>query len=231
VSRHRRAACGRAQTSLLALVVALLTVAAATGVGLALADGALAGADRDPLERRAAGALADRLVAGGAPTTERPNVLNRSRVRNLTADDVDRLVAAVRGRPVRLRLGDRTLLSRGDPGAGATTRRLVLVAERTTTTRRLDLDRTDSLTLPRRTPRVRLRVDSGPDTTVRTVRANGRVVLHDPDGLDGTATVSLPRSETTRLSVATRGGTNGSVRITSYPAETTKATLVVTVGA
>lgn len=231
MSRHRRMERGRAQTNLLALAVALLTVAAATGVGLALADGALAGADRDPLERRAASALAGRLVAGDAPTTDRPNVLNRSRVRNLTASDADRLAPAVRGRAVRVRLGDRTLVARGDPDDGTTTRRLVLVAERETTTRRFDLDRTDSLTLPRRTPRIRLTVDSGPDTTVRTVRMNDRVVLHEPAGLNGTATVSLPRDETARLTIETRGGTNGSVRVTSYPAETTKATLVVTVGA
>ncbi|MFC4358646.1 hypothetical protein ACFO0N_11915 [Halobium salinum] len=220
----------RAQTNLVALVVALVTLASTTGVALALADGALDGADREPLERRAAGTLAERLVAADAPTTDRPNVLNRSRLRSLTAADLDALAPAVRNRSVRVRLGDRTLVSRGDPTAGATTRRFVLVAERRPTTRTLDRRVHDALTLPRRTPRVRLAVDSGPNTTVRTVRANGRVVLHNPSGLDGATTVDLSRYETTTLAVETRGETNATVEITSFPAETTKATLVVSVG-
>lgn len=230
---ERSKASGRGQANLIALVVALLTLAAVAGVGLSLAEGALDRADRDPLERRASNALADRLVAGDAATTDRPNVLDRSAAERLTPADVDALAPAVRNRSVRVGLGDRTLVSRGDPTGGATARRIVLVADRRATTRTLDLDRHDSLTLPRRTPRARLSIRSGPNTTVRTVRAGDRVVLHDPDGLGdsvGNATVRLSRYETARLEVETRGGTNGSVAVTTYPAETTKATLVVTVG-
>lgn len=126
---------------------------------------------------------------------------------------------------------DRTLAERGDPSGGATVERIVLVRsrERVSVTPPLD---TGAVTLPRRTDRVTLEVDPPAGTTVRTVRANDRVVLHDPAGLDGRYTVDTSRYATVRLAFEARGPLGrGDARVTYYPAETTKATLEVTVDA
>lgn len=222
----------RGQANLVALAVALLALTTVTGLGLVLADGTLAGADRAPLERHAADTAADRLVAADAPTTRRANVLNRTAFDALTPARLDRIDPPVAGNDVRVRLGERTTLRRGDPTGGVSVRRLVLIADETVETRRLQLSRNDRVTLPRRTDRVRLDVRPASNTTVTTVRVDDRVALHDPDGLAGNATVDVARYETLTLAVETRNADpNGSLVITYYPERTTKAVLEVTVDA
>lgn len=222
----------RGQANLAALAVALIAITTVAGLGLVLADGALAGADRTPLQRHAADTAADRLVAADAPTTRRANVLNRTAFDALTPSRLNRIAPAVSGNAVRVRLADRTVLRRGDPSGGVTVRRLVLAADETDETRRLRLSESDSVTLPRRTDRVRLDVRPASNTTVTTVRVDDRVVLHDPGGLSGTATVDATWYETLTLAVETRDANpNGTVAITYYPTQTTKAVLEVTVDA
>lgn len=220
----------RGQANLIALGAALLALTTAAGLGLALADAALAGADRQPLDRAAAEGAADRLVAADAPTTRRVNVLNETTIETLTVADLEAMAPAVEGRDVRVRLDGRTLFERGTPGDGVTIRRIVLVAEETSATRTVALGESETATLPRRTERVRLAIDPGADTTVETVRADDRVVLHDPDGLSGTATVAVSRFETTTLAFETRGEGSGTVAVTYYPTQASKAALEVSVG-
>ncbi|SDM07568.1 hypothetical protein SAMN04487949_0746 [Halogranum gelatinilyticum] len=225
----------RAQANLPVLAVALVLLTTVTAVSVALADGALIGADRDPIDRRAASAVADRLVAADSAATERANVLNATAVERLDAGRLDELAPAARNGSVRVRLGDRTLVERGEPAAGVTVRRVVLVAEREATTRSLDLAESTTLTLPRRTSEVTVDVDSANGTTVETVRANDRVVLHDDEGVgqagDGESTVEVSRFETTRLAFTTTPNPQGTATVTFYPTETTKAVLEVTVDA
>ena len=220
---------GRGQANLPAVAVALLLLTATTGLAVTLADSAFASADRDPADRRVASALADRLVAGDGPLTRRANVLDSGAVSPLTEARLDSRFPVVEGRDVRIRLGDRTLVERGTPSDGATVRRVVLVAEEqsVTLTPRLTGNAT---TLPRRTDRVRLEIDPPPSVSVTTVRANDRVVLHEPSGLSGTYDVSVSRFETVRLGFGTDGPLPpNSVSVTYYPTRTTKATLAVTV--
>jgi len=213
----------RAQTNLLSLAVALTALVSATTLGLVVADGALAGADRDPGERRAASAVAERLVSAEA-TTVRQNVLDRSAVSGLSVADLDALAAPVANRSVRVRIAGETLLERGDPTGGATVERVVLVAKRTTRSRSLAVGDGAELTLPRRTDRVELTF--GSESGVETVRINDRIVLHDPGGLTGRFVVQPSRYETTTLSFA--GGT-ARVVVESTPLRAEKATLRVTV--
>lgn len=213
----------RAQANLLSLAVALTALVSATALGLVVADGALASADRDPTERRAAGAAAERLVSAEA-TTVRQNVLDRSAVAGLSVADLDALAPPVGNHSVRVRLGGETLLERGDPTGGATVERVVLVAERTTRSRSVAVGDGAELTLPRRTDRVALTF--GSESGVETVRVNDRIVLHDPGGLTGRFVVEPSRYETTTLSFA--GGT-ARVAVESTPLQTEKATLRVTV--
>ena len=220
----------RGQANLAALGVALLVLTTVAGLGLGLADGALAGADRTPLQRHAADGAADRLVAADSPTTLRANVLNASTMADLSPADLDAMAPAVTDYDVRVTLDDRTVIERGDPAGGVTVRRTVLVAEGGTDTRTLPLDSTRSATLPRRTGTLTLAVRPGPNTTVTTVRVDGRVVLHDPQGLAGRATVDVSRYDTLSLTVETAGAATGDLVVGSRPTQTTKRALGVTVG-
>ncbi|AEN06756.1 hypothetical protein [Halolamina sp.] len=213
----------RGQANLASLAIALVALVSATTLGLVVADGALANADREPLERRAAVAAADRVVTAPG-TTVRPNVLDREAMQTVGGGALDDLAPPVEGRAVRLRLDDETLFERGDPIGGTTVQRIVLVAESTTRTRTVTVEDGGSHTLPRRTTHVELVFAT--DSTVETVRLNGRVVLHDPDGLRGRFSVRASRYETATL--AFEGG-SGDVEIVSYPLQTRKATLRVTV--
>lgn len=222
---------GRAQTGLHALAVALLALTVVTGVGLAVASGSLAGADRDASERRTATSLSSGLVAESSPLTDRANVLNASEV---TALDADGLASAfpvaetVRG--VRLELNDTTLAATGDLDGGTTVRRLVLVERRDTRTLTPSFDRHRSVTLPRRAGGATVTVQPGTDVT--RVRANDRVVLRNASGLTGTFTVELSRYETTTLEFGGSGPiADGDVTVEYEPATTVKARLGVTVDA
>ena len=222
----------RGQSNLVAVAMALVTLTAVAGLGLALADAAFDGADRPVDERRVAVALSERLVAPDSPLTVRGNVLNATRVAGFDANDLAASFPVVGHRSFSVRLGDRTVAERGDPVDGRTVDRIVLVEERTAVTRDPVLDDEDAVTLPRRTPRVRVRIDPPPATTVRTVRTDGRVVLRNASGLRGNFTVPVSRLETVRLAFEASGPLPvGSVVVTYYPATTTKATLEVTVGA
>lgn len=219
----------RGQANLIALGAALLALTTAAGLGLALADAALAGADRQPLDRAAAESASDRLVAADAPTTRRANVLDEPAIENLTVARLERMAPAVEGRAVRVRLDGERLLQRDTPTDGVTVRRVVLVAEETSATRSVDLNESATTTLPRRTERIQLSIDPGDNATVVTVRADDRVVLHDPDGLAGNVTVPASRYETTTLTFEMRGDGEGHVAVTYYPTQTSKAVLEVSV--
>lgn len=219
----------RAQANLPALAIALLALTATAGLALAVADQAFTGADRDPGQRRVAVELADRVVAADSPTTDRGNVLNASTLATLDSRSLRRAFPVIGDADVRVRLDDRTVVERGDPTQGTTIRRVVLVQRRQTVT--LDPRLPDNeTTLPRRTRRMTVALDPPGTTTVHTVRANDRVVLHDPSGLDGEYTVHVSRFETITLAFETTGPLPpGSVSLTYFPARTTKAVLEVTV--
>lgn len=218
----------RGQSNLLAVAVALLVVTTTAGLAFAFADDAFAGATRDTDGARAAG-VAERLVADRSPLTARQNVLDRGALDGLDADTLAGAFPALDGTDYRIRLGDRTLAARGDPGSGATVERVVLVQRRAERTVTPPLE-TNRVTLPRRTPTVGLTLDPPNGTTLTTVRANGRVVLHDPGGLAGTYDVAVGRYATTTLVFDADGPLReGAVTVTYRPAETTKALLEVTV--
>lgn len=223
----------RAQTSLPALGVALLVLATVTGLGLAIGDGALAAADRDPADRRVASSLADRIVAPDAPTTYRPNVLNASAVATLDGAALSAwFPASADADAVSVRLDGETIASTGDASAGVTIRRLVVVEDREERTLTPALGRARTVTLPRRAGSATLSLDPPSGATITTVRADDRVALHDPDGLNGTFDVTLSRFETTTLAFEGSGRLpRGTVTVEYAPPRTTRATLVVSVDA
>lgn len=211
------------------LAVALLALTATVVLALAVADHAFVQADRTPGERRVATALAERVVAAGSPLTDRSNVLASDALASLDPARLRSAFPVVGEYDVRIRVGERSLVERGDPTGGSSVRRVVLVRRRQTVELDPHLD-DEEATLPRRTRRVTIDVGPPGDTTIRTVRANGRVVLHRPSGLEGTYTVRVSRFDTVTLTFEADGPlTPGSIGLTYYPARTTKATMVVTV--
>jgi hypothetical protein len=222
----------RGQTNLFALVVALVLLTGATVVGVSLADAALAGADREPIERHAAAATADRLTAADSPVTTRANVLNASRVAALNASRLRELAPTAGAGDVRVALDDRTVVEWGAPGGGWTVRRSVVVRSRAEPRLiRANLSRRSTVTVPGGVGRATVTLDPGPNTTLRSVRANDRVVLHDGSGLNTTATVHLDRYEPTTLRVDAGANATGRVAVTYRPRIVDDRVLTVTVDA
>jgi hypothetical protein len=218
----------RGQVNLPALAVALLVVTTTAGLAFALADDAFASSTRDT-DAASATMLSERLVSERSPLTARANVLNRSAVAALDADALTRWFPMSADAAVRIRLDGETVAERGDPTGGTTVERVVLVERRKQVTLEPMLT-TNRVTLPRRTPAATLRLDPPNGTTVATVRANDRIVLHDPEGLDGAYGLDLSRYATVTLSFDADGPLReGDATVTYRASETTKAPLEVTV--
>jgi len=209
-------------------MVALTTVST---VAVVVANGALDDATRDPIERQGANALADRLVAADGALAARENVLNETRVEEFDADALRALDAVPPDADVRVRVDGETVVETGNVAGGTTVRRVALVVDREPRTVTPGLDGRDRVTLPRRTPWVI--VAFAPSAgEVRTVRANGRVVLHDPDSLAaGEYRVNVSRRTTPTLSFAGDDLATGAVELTYAPADSRKVVLEVTVDA
>lgn len=222
----------RAQANLVALGVALLVVSATVTAGVAIADGAYASAEREPVDRGRAVALADRLVAPASPLTFRDHVLSTTAVANLSAGSLHRAFPATRDWGVRLTLDGERVLAAGTPAGGVSMTRVVLVGVRDATTFRPRLDDGRRITLPRRTRTLTVTLDPPPATTVTAVRVDGRTVLREPAGLRGTYRVAVSRYETVTVSTVEEGTLPpGSVVLVSHPLRVRKATLEVTVDA
>jgi hypothetical protein len=220
----------RAQTTLVALGLALVLVTGATVVGVAVADGALAEADRDPLDRHAASAVADRLVAADSPTTVRANALNASEIDALNASRVEALAPPAEDAALRVALDGETVAERGTPHRSATVRRSVVVVSRSAPIQRtINVSRGSAVRVPQGVDLATVAVDPGPNTTIRTVRAGGRVVLYDGAGLDTNATVHLSRYEPTPIRIDPGTNATGRVVVTYRRPLVDTRTLTVTV--
>jgi len=219
----------RAQLNLPSLGVALLLVTAAVGLSLTVAQGAFAGAEREPVRSHAANALADRLVAADGPLAKRENVLDAAELDALNASQLRAAFPVVGNRTVAVRLDDRTLARTGAVSNPTTVRRVVLVANTTTRTLAPALS-TGELTIPRRTGQVTVRIDPPTGTTVRAVRVNDRTVLLNDSGLRGAFSIRTSRWASTTLAFDANGALPaGSVRVTYQVERTTKGVLVVAV--
>lgn len=197
----------RGQANLVAVAVALVLLSGVLGASVAVAESVLVGAttERDAADRHAAATLAERFVSQSPEPYPEGTVPSRT---TLTASDVERLAPVTNGSAVVVELDDRTLFERGDARDGVTVYRGVLVG--TPETRRLtvNLSETDTVALPHRVRNVTLAFPPGSNTTVRTVRVNGRVVLHNETGLVGSTVVNTSVRRTTALTFETVARTN-----------------------
>lgn len=220
----------RAQTSLPALGLAFLVFTGVVVVGVVVADGAVLSADRSALDRQAAVALSDRLVAADAPLTDRANVVNGTAIEEMNGTRLRARYGLAPGADAAVALDDRTVAKTGPVDGGYTVERLVVVREVHRRTLTPSFVAGNRVTLPRRTGRARLAIDPPQNTTVTVVRAGQRVVLANDSGLRGRFSVDLARYRTTEFVFeATDQLSEGNVTITYYPVETRKARLEVTV--
>lgn len=220
----------RAQTSLPTVGVALVLLVMTTLVALSVADGQLASADREAVERRAAVAISERLVAASAPVTTRENVLTNGSLTTLSVADLRERYGLGRQSAVRVTMAGREVIEGGDPTGGTTIERIVLVESRAARSFQPRFQGSRAVTIPRRTPAVTLQLTPGAGRTITVVRSSGEVVLRETAGLRGQYTVSLSTAETARLTFEGIGTLQqGDVTITYRPAQTQKARLRVTV--
>lgn len=221
---------GRGQANLASVAVAVVLLTSVTALSLLVADDALRSGDRRSLERHAASAVAEGLVADGSPLTGRPGHLRSNATRNLTIERVDRLAPPAAGRDVRVRLGSRWLVDESGAGGGSTVHRVVRVVTATPTRRAVRPNASRPVTVPSGTSTVELDVRTAPNTTLRTVRADTRVVLRDPNGIEGTTRVSLSPYDPTTLRFETSAGNDsGRVTLTYDRIRSRPAVLEVTV--
>lgn len=222
----------RAQTELPALGVAFVLLTGVAVLGVTVANSSFASAERPALERQTATSLSDRLVSGEAPLTAGENVLSAGALQSLDVSTLRDTYGLGQDTAVRVRVDGELVATTGNVSRGTTVERIVLVENRTERTIQPDFDSSRTTIIPRRTSNVRLTITPPSGTTVRSVLANGHVLLTNSSGLQGTFDVSLSPLETTQLQFETLGSlTEGSVELTYEPPETRKAVLEVTVDA
>lgn len=220
----------RGQTELPALAVAFVVLTTVVVLGVTVATGELTAAERPAVETQTATGLSERLVEKRGPLTTRANVVDADAVDGLNASVLRDHYDLPSDTAVRIRLGGETVVAAGTVSSGTTVERLVLVERRTRETIRPEFDSSRTTTLPRRTSNATLTIAPQSGTTVEQVLANGRPILANDSGLNGTYEVALSALSTTTLRFETTGPlTADSVQITYLPPETEKAILRVTV--
>ncbi|GAB7092499.1 hypothetical protein JCM18237_27700 [Halorubrum luteum] len=222
-----RGAGARGQTNLPVLAVALIMLTAVTGMTIAIAESAYLSSERDASERAIAVSVADRIVAADADVTRRQNVLDAAALEEFSRRDAVGFDPDAADVDLRIRVDENILVDHGEPEGGTTIRRIALVSEIDTWQATTTTEPGDSLTIPRRTNTVVLGVDGD----VRTISINDRPVAHAPTGIDEhRAPIRVATSQYETVTVSATGD-GGAVHVESFPENTEKAIVTVTVDA
>ncbi len=214
----------RGQANLPVVAVALVVLTAVTGMTVAMAEGAHLGAEREVEERAAAVSLADRFVAADASHTRRANVLDAATLANVTGADGAMLTPVADGSDVRIRVGDESVLERGDPEGGTTIRRLALLATDDAWNGTVGTGPDDRLDPPARTTNVQLDAEGD----VESIRVDDRVVARSSNGAIDPVHVDVHPS---RDAVVSATGNRGTVRVIASVERTERVVVEVTVDA
>lgn len=221
----------RGQANLLALAVALIALTGAMVVGLAIADGAFATAESDATERQLATGVAERLTNADGPLATRENVLNAGAVASFDAAALRSALPGLADRDVAVTLDDEPVAATDDDVEGYSIERIVLVERTRSVEVGAAFDGTNrSVTLPRRTDRVDVRIDRSTNATVTSVRIDDRIVRRNESGLIGNVSIATSRYRTATVSIDADGRlAPDEAGLTYYPSRTEKALLEVTV--
>lgn len=220
----------RGQANLLALAVALIALTGAMVVGLAIADGAFVAAEGDATERQLATGVAERLASADGPIATRENVLNASAVESFDAAALRSTLPGLATRDVAVMLNDEPIAATDDV-EGYSIERIVLVERTRSVEVDAPFDRTNrSVTLPRRTDRIDVRIDRSANATVTSIRIGDRIVRRNASGLTGNVSIATARYRTARVSIDADGRlAPDEAGLTYYPSRTEKALLEVSV--
>lgn len=186
----------RAQANLLALAAALVVVTGATSAALLVAGGAIQAGTDEPQERVLARGITDRLLAADGPLARADGTLNATLLAAFDDADLQALLPAGSDAAVRVRLGDRVIASTGTVSAGTQVTRLVRVVRYRPVTRIPDLVANDtrrSSSVLRAAHWIDIEINESAGA-VQTVWIDDRMVLHDPDGINGTHRISVADS-------------------------------------
>lgn len=224
----------RGQANLIALATAVVVLTAAMLVGLGIAGAAFDDAERDATERTTAVNLAESLTHPDSPLTTRKNVLNATAVARFDGKSLDSQYASLDDHDATVGLDGEPVATTGDATTGATIRRIVLVEERQSVIWTPSMSETadNSVTLPRRTDRIVVRLDPDDTTTVTTVRIDGRVELRNDSGVTGEHALDVSPLETASVRFEASGElSEDDVEIEYFPTRTRSAVLEVSVDA
>lgn len=222
----------RGQANLIALAAAVLVVSAALGIALIFVSGSLSTATGEPEERVLATGIADRLTASDGPITRADGSVNASLVENFTTHRLASILPDANQGAVRVSLGGEELASIGEPHEGTTVTRLVRVVEHRSVIRRPDLSSNESSDdyVLRAADHIEISIN-GSAGVLETVWLDGRMVLHDPEGLNGSFTVRLPAPGQSRLQFKVLQPGNDVVTLKTVRRDVRFLRLVVTVDA
>ncbi|POG53718.1 DUF7263 family protein [Haloferax marisrubri] len=230
----RTRATARAQTTLAGLAVALVLVTAVTVGAVAAADRVLADAAGESLEQHRAERAADALVTDSplVSSDDGSDAIDLALANDTNATALAAAVPSLRDAAFRVRVDGRTIAERGDPSGGHTVGRGALAVSRRSVGATIDLSEETTATLDGRTNRVRLDVNPGANTTIRTIRVDDRVVLHRPTGIEGERVVEVSSRSDPLIRVETaESDPSGSVDASATALDSTVVRLEVTVDA
>lgn len=217
----------RAQANLLALGAAIVILTGATATALFVASGALDAATDDPGDRSLAEGLADRLIAHESPLTVTQGTLRAGNLSRFDAADLATLLPPDAAASVRL---DGRILARvGDPEGGERVIRLVRVETYRTAIRLPEVianDSADSDMLVRTARWIDISIN-GSAGQLQTVWVADRVVLENPDGLEGEFRIHVGDREEVWLHFGATHVADGQVELTVYRREVSLHRLVV----
>jgi hypothetical protein len=224
----------RGQANLISFAAAVVLISAVTVSGVIVAEEALSDVVDQSQEERVASLIAAHLVADAASHTRRHGVLQASASKSLTAADLTTAVPSFAGRSARVVVHDTTIVDRGTP-TKSLVRQRVLIESYTQRSRRLTLanlpqSQSSNISLARHAGNVTVSILPTTNRTVHTIRADGRVLRHNPGGLSTRQHhLSLPRRPV-NLSIVSTGNSSGQLMITWQTANTTLAWVEVHVG-
>lgn len=220
----------RAQTTLPVLGVALVLISAVSLIAVQAGSSSIERASAPTLDRATAIALSERLVTNRTELTVRPNVLDRRVFDRVDERFLHENLAVSPDTAVSIRVGNRSLLERGDVSDGSSFERIVLTRSAQERERRPRIDAGAAVTIPRRVSAVNLTLTPAPNASVRRVLAGDRVVLANESGLRGRYRVEISRFVTSVLTFDAVGALDrGDVVLRYRTPRTRKAGLVVTV--
>jgi hypothetical protein len=222
----------RGQANLISFAAAVVLISAVTVSGVIVAEEALSDVVDQSQEERVASLIAAHLVADAASHTRRHGVLQASASKSLTAADLTTAVPSFAGRSARVVVHDTRLLIAGRRQVTRSSR--VLIESYTHVlgvyTCHVPQSQSSNISLAGHAGNVTVSILPTTNRTVHTIRADGRVLRHNPGGLSTRQHhLSLPRRPV-NLSIVSTGNNSGQLMITWQTANTTLAWVEVHVG-